>query len=57
MVKVIERTNNPNDNFINCNRHRQPIINIESNITRQPNTDSLFFISSSSSSCLSSEDE
>ena len=54
MLKVIERNNNPNDNFINCNRRRQPIINIESNINQRTNTDGLFFISSSSSS--SSED-
>ena len=50
MVKVIERNNNPNDNFINCNRRRQPIINIESNTTLQTNLDSLFYSSSSSSS-------
>ena len=55
MVKLIERNNNPNDNFINCNRRRQPVINIESNITQRTNTDGLFFISSSSSS--SSEGE
>ncbi len=55
MVKVIERNNNPNDNFINCNRRRQPIINIESNITRQPNNDSLFFLPSSSSSSSGEE--
>ena len=50
MVKVIERNNNPNDNFINCNKRRQPIINVESNTTQQPNLDSLFYSSSSGSS-------
>ena len=54
MVKVIERNNNPNDNFINCNRRRQPIINIETNTSQQTNLDSLFY---SSSSCSSSENE
>jgi len=55
MIKVIERNNNPNDNFINCNRRRQPNLNIESNITQQSNLDTLFY-SSSSSSCSSSEE-
>lgn len=55
MIKVIERNNNPNDNFINCNRRRQANLNIESNITQQSNLDTLFY-SSSSSSCSSSEE-
>lgn len=56
MVKVIERNNNPNDDFVNCNRRIQPNININSNITQQRNLESLFYSSSSSSSDSSSED-
>lgn len=56
MIKVIERNNNPNDNFINCKRRRQTnIIESESNISQQENLDSIFYSSSSSSS--SSENE
>ncbi len=46
LIKIIEKTENPNNNFINCNLRRTVAIEQNGNTT---DYDTLFFSSSSSS--------